>query len=358
MAREDELLDTIYEAAFTPHLWPDLLHSASVTVGATGAVLFATNPSALTWRASQDLAQGMQTFVDEGWLQRNTRTARLAERATAGFLTDHDIFSVEEMSAQPIYTEFLWPRALRHGAASIIAGPDHDALVMSFEGFATAEAANRGRDSLDNLRPHFARAGVVAARLAFERAKAAADALDALGLPAAVLRSDGRLLVLNARLEALDGVHFREAGGRCRLIDKVGDALLKDALADGGQARTFALKAREDSGAAIVHLVPVRRSAMDLFLGAAFVLVFCPMEATAGLPVDLLSALYDLTPAEARVASLVAEGRNAPTIAKALGVSPHTIRTQIKAVFEKTGASRQSELSALLASKPMVGPFR
>lgn len=68
----------------------------------------------------------------------------------------------------------------------------------------------------------------------------------------------------------------------------------------------------------------------------------------------LIRALFDLSPAEAKVASGIAQGHSVENIAMAAGVSRETVRTQVKAVQMKTGAGRQSEIAALLAGLPKL----
>ncbi len=69
---------------------------------------------------------------------------------------------------------------------------------------------------------------------------------------------------------------------------------------------------------------------------------------------EVLQGLFDLTPAEARVARGIAECQSVEGIADLLGVSRETIRTQLKAVLAKTGTGRQVELAALLAGSHIV----
>jgi DNA-binding CsgD family transcriptional regulator len=57
-----------------------------------------------------------------------------------------------------------------------------------------------------------------------------------------------------------------------------------------------------------------------------------------GLPQDILRTLFGLTPAECRVALLLADGRIPREIAQTVGVSFETVRSQIKSVFAKTNA--------------------
>ena len=62
--------------------------------------------------------------------------------------------------------------------------------------------------------------------------------------------------------------------------------------------------------------------------------------------------LYGLTPAEAAVASLVGVGRPVLEAASRLGVQINTVRMQLKQVYAKTGARRQSALVHLIMTGP------
>ena len=58
--------------------------------------------------------------------------------------------------------------------------------------------------------------------------------------------------------------------------------------------------------------------------------------------------MHGLTRAEARLAATLAKGISLEEAAAALSISVHTVRSQLKAVFAKTGVTRQAELVALL----------
>ena len=72
---------------------------------------------------------------------------------------------------------------------------------------------------------------------------------------------------------------------------------------------------------------------------------------------DLLAGLFDLTPAEARITALLCQGHRPTDIAAMSRVALGTVRTQLKAVFSKTGTSRQAELVRLVTALPK-GPRR
>jgi DNA-binding CsgD family transcriptional regulator len=63
---------------------------------------------------------------------------------------------------------------------------------------------------------------------------------------------------------------------------------------------------------------------------------------------DTLRVVFDLTPAEARLAQGVARGDTLEEIASALGIKMTTARTQLASVFAKTGTRRQAKLVAIL----------
>ena len=70
----------------------------------------------------------------------------------------------------------------------------------------------------------------------------------------------------------------------------------------------------------------------------------------------MLCELFRLTPAEARLAGLLAEGYVLKEAADHLGVTIATVRSQRKQGFQKTGASRQSELVRLVLRLIIVLP--
>jgi DNA-binding CsgD family transcriptional regulator len=77
-------------------------------------------------------------------------------------------------------------------------------------------------------------------------------------------------------------------------------------------------------------------------------------------PVELVQSLFDLTPAEARVARGLAAGRTAEDMASDGGVSVNTVRTHVRGVLEKTGCNRQIDVVALLtgiARPQVIGPL-
>jgi DNA-binding CsgD family transcriptional regulator len=62
----------------------------------------------------------------------------------------------------------------------------------------------------------------------------------------------------------------------------------------------------------------------------------------------VLKARFALSNAETEVALALAGGSRLLDISQLRGVTPHTVRSQLKAIFHKTGARSQAQLVALV----------
>jgi DNA-binding CsgD family transcriptional regulator len=64
--------------------------------------------------------------------------------------------------------------------------------------------------------------------------------------------------------------------------------------------------------------------------------------------VGAVAASFGLTPAEARMLQHLAAGATVNEAIEALDISPNTAKTHLARIFSKTGASRQTDLIALI----------
>jgi DNA-binding CsgD family transcriptional regulator len=79
------------------------------------------------------------------------------------------------------------------------------------------------------------------------------------------------------------------------------------------------------------------------------VLALTPVTLPQAPPVELVQSLFDLTPAEARVARDLTTGQTVEEIATSGSVSIATVRSQVRGIMEKIGCRRQAEVVALLS---------
>jgi DNA-binding CsgD family transcriptional regulator len=363
---DPNLTDRIYECAFVPEHWPRVLGDLADLAGARAGFLFVSNKDIHHWTSSTQVGiEALSPLVDSGWVARSERFARFLAARHCGFLRDDDLYAPAERESDPFYRDLLYPRGLGWGAGVAFPLPTGDRLSINVEReYARGPVEREAIERLDTLRPHLARSGLMAARLQLERARAAAEALAQIGLAAVVLGPQGKVLAGNALIEALtEHVRWR-ADDRLALKDRRADQSLRDAIAAIGAAngpgvRSFPVRDSEDRSAMVAHLIPVRLSARDIFVRAAALLVLTPLTAPRAPAVELVRSLFDLTPAEARVARDLADGKTVSEIAAGSGVSPNTTKAHVRGVLQKTGCSRQVDVIALLggiASARLPGP--
>jgi DNA-binding CsgD family transcriptional regulator len=351
----EDLIERIYEAAAIPELWPSVLHELGKFAEGAGAFLFMSQGLDFRCVSSPELERCAEEFFAGGWAARNDRPARLFAKQHAGFLTDLDVYTREEIDRSPIFTDFLRPRGLGWGAASAITVPNGDRIAFNVErAYEDGPVPTGIVRRLDAVRPHLARGATLSARMRLQAIQVAADVLEMVGLPAAVVGRLGQTLAMNQSCQALLDTIVRD-GRRFSLVNAAADKLLTDALQGlsfgaTSSTRSIPIPAKDDEPPAVVHVLPVKRSARDLFTAASAIVVITPLAHDQLPDLSVLEGLFDLTPAEARVARSIARCDTVDEIAQASGTSPQTVRTQLKRVLTKTGTDRQAELVKLLAA--------
>ncbi len=351
-----DLIDRIYECSFVPELWPGVPDELATLADARGGLLFAVRDKVLNWTSSTNLSEVFQTYVNDGWFTRCTRRVCLFSQNQPKFLVEHDFWTKDQLDDNPIYRDFFRPRGLGWSAGTGLAMPTGDNIVFSVE-----RAYDRGPiekaqvETLNTLRPHLARAALIAARLGLQSAKGANDTLAAMGLPALVIDEDGVVIEANALMNELPGHVKWRTQNRILLTDARANELLWASLpgldsATETAVHSFPLRGADGRAAMVAHIVPIRRSAHDIFARAYALLVVTPLTARRAPSVELLRSLFDLTSSEARVARGLATGESLDDIAASGSVTRNTVRSQLQQVLEKTGGTRQAEITALLSN--------
>jgi DNA-binding CsgD family transcriptional regulator len=352
--RVEPLINDIYEAAIVPDKWQTVLDRLAEIADAEGTLLFAAGPGVPRWVSSESIQSAIVEWTQSKWFLDNPRGHRLVPINEPRFLTDLDALTIDEIDASDFYTELLRPRGLGWCVGTSIRSPSGDTLVISIE-----KAHQKGpvprevAEKLDDLRPHLARAALLSGRLGLERAKTAVATLEMIGLPAAAVTGTGRVISANVGLsERAPGIDVG-ANDVIQLASPAAQTLLMEAVANSCRVeanfgRSIPVGGTEQMPPFVVHVVPLRGVGLDLFTGALSIVFVTAVVPNSSPAPELLQALFDLSPAEARIASQLTDGRSIEQIALLNGLSHNTIRTQLKSVFSKTGVQRQAELVSLL----------
>jgi DNA-binding CsgD family transcriptional regulator len=188
----------------------------------------------------------------------------------------------------------------------------------------------------------------------------AAETLARLGSPALVFDAARRVLVANYLIDTLPAFIRLRAQNVLSFCDPLAEALFRKAAADldndgESSVRPFAARCSAGAATAIARILPIRPTPGTVTAPNAAMLIFVPLIPGSGPSVALLQSLFDLTPAEARVARGLASGATVNELACAARVSRNTVRSQLRGILEKTGCHRQSEAVSLFCRVGIAG---
>ena len=128
--------------------------------------------------------------------------------------------------------------------------------------------------------------------------------------------------------------------------DPLGKLVFRCALGQGGGC------ALGDQAHELIALpLPMGGSARQPGASMLLLTSYAQLPASA---LDFVMSTFGLSQAEARLLPLLHRGMAPTEIASELGVKVSTVRTQLSAIFSKTGALRQQDLIRLLGSVPPV----
>ena len=174
--------------------------------------------------------------------------------------------------------------------------------------------------------------------------------LSCIRMPVMLVEVSGRILAANSAARALVDQARKVSGGRPGAVlpglsPEQFASIVRRACrpGDSGGGSLIQLSPNPAQAPLQVMVTPVAaNAALGTHQPSALILVHGPQGADSGS--HLLQQIFGLTPAEARLARLILEGRSPGDAAIQLQVSVSTIRTQLSAVLKKTGAQRQSDL--------------
>ncbi len=361
-----DLIDHLYAAALEPRCWPGALDAMAQAVGGVGAVIVpVTAPSTMVAVASPSLVEPNAAY-EKHWWQHDTRLRYLrSARHVPDVVTDAGVFSDDQVRRDPFYQEFLRPHGFGTCMAQVLRPSPEQVVVVSVQ-----RDERRGAFDADEMERfavlgrHAARALTTTARLAeagrATRLMSAAMHHAACGM--VVLDPTGRVAHVNAAAEAVLGDGLTVRGGylcaHSPAEQRKLDALMKAALQPGdlpGSVRALATvpisrRARQHPlllQAISVRTPPETTAWEAVVLGpGVLILIHDPAGPLGPGAVDQF-VLMGLTPGQARVADAVGSGLSASEAASHLGLAESTVRVVLKAVYDKLGLSRQSQLAVL-----------
>ncbi|MGF1639394.1 MAG: helix-turn-helix transcriptional regulator [Rhodospirillales bacterium] len=365
-----DLVTGFYDASMERSPWPPLLARLAGALGAaTCAVQFHDYGSGTgRLQHSANIGPGWTRSYEDRFAAGNAFLRRDDRFSSAGAIwTGAQIVPDAELMATDFYRNWLAPQGLLHHLFGVV---ERQGSVVALLVFARVESAppfgEREVTLLRLLLPAFQRgfrAGQVHTRTEDLR-RVALRALDALPLGVAVLSGSGTVLAANqaARrnidagdaLTIADGTLWVDWGWRkLRLRDLLSRLSAKPRTGDGDDVPAFSVpRGLRQKPLSMVLLPADGRDEFDDRDRPAAVLFIGDPDRPAQISPPIVTQLYGLSRAEARVVALLASGHRLDQVAETLGVTYDTVRKHLKQVFGKTGTDRQAELVRLLVTGP------
>ena len=358
--------------------WPETTALIDEAVGAKGSILTFGDPGspgnpaiffARSYYRGVDRSAWQREYFRDYYAQ-DEHLPRLRALPDSRIVGVADLFSEQELKTSRMYNEMLARVDGQNGLNVRLDGPGGSQIVWGIADPVDGNAAGRRRRST--------RLPVSSRTFASTCACAARSSMPG--------RSAGRSPGCSTTPEpassssaAADGSWRRATprgrcfGGSDGLTDRDG-ALRAAAPADNDRLQALLARAlprfgaRGASGSMMVrrssplprlavHVTPVASGETDHRSRrvAALVLIVDPVE-RARIDPGLVEAALGLSPAEAEIAVLLAEGRTTRQIAAATGRGYSTVRTHLKHAFHKLGVSRQFEVAQLVLALSSLPP--
>lgn len=370
--RQDDTIAGFYAAAAGEQGWPDALAPVVEHFDAWAVTLFGIDLQLgavdFSFEAGHSPPEASIDYI-RTWHRHDPRGAIVQGMPVGPWGSCHQHFDNAFVENDPFFQQFLIPYGGRWTSGGNVHRDERINVVMSIHrGPAVGPLPDTALPQCERLGLHMGKA------LSLWLSRRQRDARAALGMevvqrlpqPIAIIDSARRIVGMNPAAQ-----HF--LAGSPLLRDNAGclgarsaseDARLLIALrslyppgdSQPAPARVFLGLGNAGSGRTGLCLLPLAPSTtMGAFGPEALVMVmFHDPDDRPHPDAFMLAAMYDLTPAEARVASALCVGDAPSDIAERHNLSIHTVRSQVKAVLEKTDCSRQAELVGKLAGLPQM----
>jgi DNA-binding CsgD family transcriptional regulator len=362
-----QLIGEIYDCTLNPEDWNAVLPRIGAFIGGSAGGLFAHDSS----RRSGNIHYHFGTDPDYRQLYLDKYLTLDPMFGTYFVLDVGEVFSTStimshaEFLQSRFYKEWIQPQGwIDNIGVYLDKAPEGQAGFAVFRNEREGLADEPSRERLRLLAPHLRRAVLIGKVIEFKTAEAAAfaDALDGLSAAMVFVDSNGRITQTNAEGRAMiaDGGVLRASLGRLVVagdpdVDRaLQDVFLAAATGDaaiGVRGVAVPLTAR-DGERYVAHVLPLSsgaRRGVGVNYAAAAVLFVQKAALATRSPLEAIARTYKLTPMEVRVLLAIVEIGGAPQVAETLGIGEGTVKTHLKRLYQKTGASRQADLVKLFA---------
>lgn len=366
--QRDELTDLVglfYDAALDNELWTGSSERIAKAFGATSTVLKlhrADEQVALVEvTPNMIVANDLQSWASH-WHTRDLWVERSVSFGLSRIVTDDDLVSDEERRKTAFYQEWLRHLNVYHmlGAAFSAGGSSVGVLgIHRPEGAAQFDEDDRRRASV--LLPHLQRALNLSQRIAQTSFLhgAGLESLDAVDTGVVIVEAGCRVLHANSIADALLDRSAELSVQSARLTAR--DPVLRSKLNAAVQAALSLSQGDLRASEGVIRVdrlerapwtlavFPLRPRRPNMIWQRPLALILMRDPEYPPFRIEMLRGAFGMTRTEALVAAQLVEGASPENIGKTLNIGMGTVRTHLKQILLKTGATRQAEAVAIIS---------
>jgi DNA-binding CsgD family transcriptional regulator len=347
------------DAAVGSGSWRDALDTVTEVTESFGAVLLPIKGDLIpNIPFSERTAPSLETYLRDGWYERDERHNGIHIMTQRGVVDDLDISTFDRIKCHPYYQEFLAPHDLRwYAGVRVMCGEDLWCLSIQRR-IEQGPFSPSEKQRLAKLSDSLSTSAALARALGGAAADAALEAFELSGKAVVLVNRNGEVFKANASAERLlsGEVHIAKR----KLVAKDGratamlDRAIHDLLWHGTGAGLSPPIALPRDGARPLLAYPARlpRVTASALADCQGAIVLVDPDQRSQPAVAALQVAFNLTGSEARLAARLATGQSLDDITGQIGIAKETGRSQLKSIFEKVGVHRQNELVAVLSSLP------
>ena len=348
------LLGALYDASTNPVLWESFLRQLTETARARNAALVIHNYriDRHAFSRSWEIDPEALRLYAEYFHSIDVWTKRGLLKPEGEVLTSQTLCPQPELRKTEVYNDYMAPFRFEYGMFSAFKkNPSCLAAVSLYRDISAPEFQESDLDLLRFLTPHIQRAFRLSMELSELDARATGFEASLEMLPTAVIFLDlgGKVVFMNRAAKRLlaenDGLLLMRSGLRadrpseCAELRRLIAEAVSTSMGKGLNSAGSLFVKRKKGLPLHVLVTPVRGLPVDGTLSPLAVVFVNDPSKRARPRAEVLRQLYGLTPAECRVALLLADGRSSGEISQLVGVSTNTMKTHLSSIYSKTATS-------------------
>jgi DNA-binding CsgD family transcriptional regulator len=364
----ETLVGSIYDCAANPELWPDALGQVRDAVGGAYALIGFIDTSELIYDKPPFVLRRNSAW-DEEWLVKLEAILSLMPEGGGLFATGVDTSwtqlsrsSEAEFQTSDFYKHWVQPQGLRDTINTPYLRRATMTGLLSIPSYNTREPYGEAETNLiERITPHVRRAVMINDMT--DKGKLATtlyrQVLDALSVAVFVVGLGRRVVFTNASGDAMlsnggavgvshGSLQAKRVAGLPSALDDAIDRALKGDVAIGISG--IGVPLIDDNGERLAaYVLPIAGKDVRGAMGQGHCAVFIARRGEQQpMAIEILRTMFDLTAAEARIATLIAKGDGPQAIAESLGITVNTVRSHLQHAYAKTGTPDQTGLGGLV----------